>query len=206
MKLEFPITSNVAQKVWDNFERDLLHKLKSLPEPDLTEVSLEILSHLYDSAQNDPAVSEEERYLNAIERLGSPDEYLTPLVEDILLYTSLRKNNPAAVFSSLQKVASRGLLHLLGTFILGFGYFTVIMLFIMAALHAVDPGVGVWTHANGNVSFSFSAQPDSIQWIPEYFTPVGIAVSLAGYWLLNRLLRVFVSLKTPDKQSQATPA
>ena len=102
MKLEFPITSNVAQKVWDNFELDLLHKLKSLPEPDRTEVSLEILSHLYDSAQNDPADSEEERYLNAIERLGSPDEYLTPLVDDILLYTSLHKGNPV-LFSTAFK-------------------------------------------------------------------------------------------------------
>ena len=194
MKLEFPIKSNVAQKVWDNFERDLLHKLKGLPEPDRTEVSLEILTHLYDSAQNDPAELEEERYLNAIERLGSPDEYLTPLVDDILLYTSLHKGNPVAVFGSLQKVASRGLLHILGTFILGFGYFTVIMLFIMAVFHMVDPGAGVWLHKDGNLSFSFS-----VQWIPEYFTLAGIVVSFTGYWLLNRVLRMFVSLNKTVK-------
>ena len=199
MKPEFPITGDVAQKVWDNFERDLLHKLKSLPEPDRTEISLEILSHLYYSAQSDPALSEEEKYVNAIERLGSPDEYLKPLVDDILLYTSLHKGNPVAVFSSLQKLASRGLLHILGTFILGFGYFTVIMLFIMAVLHMVDPGVGVWRHENGNLSFSFSTQPDSVQWIPAYFTPVGIAISFTGYWLLNRVLRMFVSLNKGDK-------
>jgi uncharacterized membrane protein len=201
MKQEFPITSNVAQKVWDNFERDLLHRLKSLPEPDRTEISLEILSHLFYSAQNDPALSEEERYLNAIERLGSPDKYLKPLVDDILLYNSLDKGNPVAVVGSLQKLASRGLLHILGTFILGFGYFTVIMLFIMAVLHMVDPGVGVWTHQDGNISFSFSAQPDSVQWIPAYFTPVGIAISCAGYWFLNRVLRMFVSLNRADKKS-----
>jgi len=199
MKSEFPITSNVAQKVWDNFESDLHHKLKSLPDPDRKEISLEILSHLYYSAQNDPAPSEEERYLNAIQRLGSPDEYLKPLVDDILLYHSLDKGNPVAVFSSLQKLASRGLLHILGTFVLGFGYFTVIMLFIMAVLHMVDPGVGVWSHGNGSLSFSFSVQPDSTQWIPAYFTPAGIAISFAGYWLLNRMLRKFVSLNKDDK-------
>ena len=63
----------------------------------------------------------------------------------------------------------------------------------------VDPGAGVWLHKDGNLSFSFSAQPDSVQWIPEYFTLAGIVVSFTGYWLLNRVLRMFVSLNKTVK-------
>ncbi|WND04048.1 hypothetical protein QGN29_06630 [Temperatibacter marinus] len=199
MTLDFPIESKLAQKVWDNFKRELDHKLKDLSPSEQEEVSQELLSHLYESALNDPADLEEERYLNAIERLGSLDDTLTPLVEDLLLHSSLTKGNPFAVISSLKKTASKGLVHILGTCILGFGYFTCIMLFVMAIAHLFDPGVGIWLHESGSLSFSFSAQPDATQFLASYFSLAAIIFSGIGYLFLNRLLRFFISLSTQSK-------
>ena len=93
MNTMFPIESKTAQQVWNNFDRELIHKLKRLPKEERTDIRLEILSHLFDStvnngvdvAETDNVEREEVRLINAISRLGSPDEYLEPLITDILL-------------------------------------------------------------------------------------------------------------------------
>jgi len=193
MKLNFTIESKVAQKVWDNFERDLIHKLARLPKKEREEISQEILSHLYDSACHDEASLEEVKMINAIDRLGSPDDYLTPLVEDILLSLDLAKGHPVAILNSLRKAGAKGFMHLLATMVFGFGYFSIIMLFIMATAHIANPDVGVWLHNSGSLSLSFGAQPDSIQWQPEYFSVIGGITSVFAYWGLNKLLNMFIS-------------
>lgn len=104
----FPIQGDVAKKIWNNFERELSHKLKPLPKEEVDDIRLEILSHLYESALNAPGESEEIRLVNAIERLGAPDEYLTPLVADILLMQKTIKGHPLAIGRSLLNNAHKG--------------------------------------------------------------------------------------------------
>lgn len=187
----FPIKNPIAQKVWNNFDRELLHKLKPLPEEEKEDIRLEILSHLFDSASNDEGESEEIRLINAIERLGEPESYLEPLVHDILLMQKARRGNPLAIIESLLNNAKRGLFHVFLTLIFGVGYFWTITIFLMAILHFFDPGVGIWYYPSGSFSLSFSAQPDATQWQPEWFTIIGVITSVGSYWLLNKMLAKF---------------
>lgn len=184
----FPIISDVAQKVWKNFERELAHKLKPLPEAERDDIRLEILSHLFDSALNDQASSEEIRFINAIERLGKPDDYLTPLVSDILLQQQTRKGNPLAVLESILVAASRGIIHTLIIMVLGFAYFHTVMLFVMSVMHIGDPDIGLWLYDTGGYALSFEAQPGGVQWLPQWFSVIGISISSTVYWLLNKVL------------------
>ncbi|KGJ91948.1 hypothetical protein [Thalassotalea sp. ND16A] len=188
MNQPFPIKSKVAQKVWHNFERDLVHKLAPLPKDEGNDIRLEIMSHLYESASHDEADLEEVRFINAIERLGSPEEYLDPLIADILLTQQTIKGDPRAIYQSLLASARKGFFHNLATLVLGLGYFWVIMIFIMSVMHLGDPDVGIWYYPSGNFSLSFSAQPDAIQWQPKWFPLIGIITSASAYWLLNKLL------------------
>ena len=52
MNTMFPIESKTAQQVWNNFDRELIHKLKPLPEEERADIRLEILSHLFESTAN----------------------------------------------------------------------------------------------------------------------------------------------------------
>lgn len=196
MNSVFPIKSKTAQQVWNNFDRELVHKLKPLPAVEKEDVRLEILSHLYDSAFSYPTeteselaqASEEARLIDAISRLGTPDEYLEPLIEDILLSQKAAKGNPMAILKSLRNSTGKGLAQGVTTLVLGFGYFWVIMILIMSVAHLVNPNVGVWLFPSGDMALSFEAQPGATQWLPQWFTLIGLTLGLAGYWVLNKVL------------------
>jgi hypothetical protein len=195
MTSTFPIKSETAQQVWNIFDRELIHKLKPLPEDERTDIRMEILSHLFESTVNNDNGSdtEEIRLINAISRLGSPEEYLDPLISDILLHQKASKGHPAAVLQSLRDSAKKSLLHGLMTLVLGMGYFWVIMLFIMSVMHIINPDVGIWYYPTGEISLSFSEQPDAMQWQTGWFSLIGIMSSSAAYWGLNKLLSYFIS-------------
>lgn len=196
MNTMFPIKSKTAQQVWNNFDRELIHKLKLLPKEEREDIRMEILSHLFDSAVNNPAdltETEEVRLINAIARLGSPEEYLEPLIADILLYQQTAKGHPLAILKSLKSSARKGIFHGLATLVLGMGYFWVIMIFIMSLIHIWNPEVGIWYHPTGELSLSFNAQPGAMQWQEKWFSLIGILSSALVYWLLNKILGYFIS-------------
>lgn len=194
----FPIKSKTAQKVWDNFDRELIHKLKQLPEEERLDIRLEILSHLYEAimsnASEDDSMdeSEEVKLINAISNLGSPEEYLAPLICDILLHQKASKGHPVAIFQSLQNSAQKGMFHALATLVLGMGYFWTIMIFIMSAMHIVNPDIGIWYYPSGEVSLSFEAHTGGKQWMPGWFSLIGITSSILAYWLLGKILSYFI--------------
>ncbi len=188
MNETFPIKTGVAQKVWQNFDRELIYKLRPLPKAEQQDIRLEILSHLYDSALNDNADSEEIRLINAIARLGDPDDYLQPLVAEILLMQKAIKGHPLAITKSLFINAQKGLINALLTLLLGIGYFWIVMIFLMAVMHFGDADIGLWFYDSGDFALSFEAQPGAVQWQPKWFSVIGLAVSISGYYLLNTLL------------------
>jgi hypothetical protein len=198
----FSIDSEIALKVWNNFERELAHKLKPLPVDEANDVRLEILGHLYDSACNDQAESEESRLINAIERLGDPDEYLTPLIADILLQQKTKKGYPLAILESFLIAASRGLIHMLIIMMMGFAYFNVMMVFVMSIMHLTDPDVGLWLYETGGYALSFEAQTGGVQWLPQWSSLVGIVLSVSAYWLLNKIL-AWLTYKTRSKPTDS---
>lgn len=195
MMQQFPIKNELAQKMWNHFEKELDHKIKTLPKEDREDVKLEILSHLYDSSINDEAENEENRLINAIERLGTPDEYLTPLVSDILLNLKAKNGNPLAIAKSLFKNIQTSLTHTLATIVFGVAYLFIIMVFIMSIAHIFNPEVGFWIHDNGGFALSFEAQENSSQWLPEWFTFIGLFTSVVSYLIFNRLLFYFLNKK-----------
>ncbi|WP_111979606.1 hypothetical protein [Algibacillus agarilyticus] len=192
----FPITNKTAQTVWNNFDRELIHKLKPLPSEEQSDIRLEILSHLYDAMSDhssSPNETEEIKLINAISNLGSPDEYLTPLIADILLYQNASKGYPSAILQGLKSSAKKGLMHAFATFVLGMGYFWTIMIFIMAFMHIINPDIGIWYYPTGDISLSFEAQPNAQQWLPTWFSLIGISGSALAYWGLNKVLSYFIA-------------
>jgi uncharacterized membrane protein len=188
MNQQFPIQNELAKKIWNHFEKELDHKIKNLPNDERYDVKLEILSHLYDSSINDEAEKEENRIINAIERLGTPEEYLTPLVSDILLNLRTKSGNPLAIAKSLSKNIQKSLVQTLTTIVFGVLYLFIIMIFIMSITHLFNPEVGLWIHHSGGISLSFETQDNSYQWLPKWFTLIGLSVSVGCYLLLNNLL------------------
>ena len=84
-------------------------------------------------------------------------------------------------------------MHALATLVLGMGYFWVIMIFIMSVMHLANPDIGIWYYPTGEVSLSFEAQPGANQWLPEWFSLVGVMASAIGYWGLSKILSYFIA-------------
>jgi uncharacterized membrane protein len=194
MMPQFPVKTELAQKMGNHFEKELDHKIKTLPLKDRENVKLEILSHLYESSINDKADKEESRIINAIERLGTPDEYLTPLVSDILLNLKAKNGNPLAIVKSLFNNIQISLTHTLATIVLGIAYLFIIMIFIMSIAHIFISEAGLWIHDSGErIAFSFTAHENSNQWLPEWFTFIGLITSVGCYLIFNRVLFYFLN-------------
>ena len=199
----FSLESALAKKVWSNFEKELQHYLKPLPFEAANDIKLEILSHVYDSAKNNPAESEELALLNAIERYGPLSLHLAPMVQEILTTQRAKRGYPMAVMTSLMTQAQKGILSMITTILFGFCYFFVAMVFVMSIVHIFDSNVGIWLHHSGGVSLSFNAQPHSTQWLPEWFSLMGFCTSVVAYIILNKLLGILLdTLSRPQKTSQ----
>lgn len=202
MTHQFPIKSETSKKLWSNFERELNHKLAPLSVSEKDDIKMEILSHLYESALNDGAESEEKRIINAIDRLGEPDLYLTPLISDILHAQSVAKGHPKAILKSLLQITQKSLLHLSLTAIFGFGYFISFIFFIMGIMHIFNPEVGIWLDNNGGLlSLSFSHQDNATQWLPAQFSFIAILASAFAYWGLSKLLYLLIFKPNITKKS-----
>lgn len=90
-----------AQRVYDNYINSIRNVLKPILESDRQEVLMEFNSHIYEHLQNNKSKLEIDVLLDAIEKLGSPEEVLKPLLADKLLEKATKSFNPIQILKAL---------------------------------------------------------------------------------------------------------
>lgn len=199
MKTEELFSDKVAAKIWNQYFSRINRFSKTLNKDQQEELQLEIQDHLYESFKQETGESEPVKLLNAIDKIGDPEEYIKPLVADMLLSSASRTLNPKTIIKGLYYNIFEGIKHLFVSLFFVIGYLIAITFGSMAILKLFFPkNVGFFIYKSGGHAFGIIGDPINVRTeiLGYWIIPIGIVLSLLLYFLLTRSLRV---LKIPKK-------
>jgi uncharacterized membrane protein len=173
MKAEDYFKNPVTQKIWDQYNQRLLYLLRRINSEEKEEMLLEIKGHLLESFQQDPAESEEERLLNALDRMGEPEKFLRPLIADKYMNRASKTLSPKDVIKGLYFSLFTGIKKAVLSIFIGLGYILVCILALIAVLKPFFPNhVGVILFNNGSMTAGISLNSS------------GVKIDYLGYWVI----------------------
>ncbi len=184
-KIEFE--NKDAQRVYDNYMKNLSNVLKPILEEDRQDVLMEYNSHIYEHLQSNKSRPELNELLNAIEKLGAPEEVLKPLIADKSLEKATKSFNPLHIFKALLLNISNGISYVIFFFLyLSLGTFVFL---IFAKLFNSDH-VGVFYKDNRFQALGWVKETSNYSEILGYwFIPVMILITITIYLLITLLLK-----------------
>lgn len=180
-----------AQRVYDNYIKSLRNVLKPILDEDRQEVLMEFNSHIYEYIQNNKSKSELNELLNAIDKLGSPEEVLKPLIADKLLEKATKSFNPIHIFKALSLNIANGVSYIIFFLLyLSLGFF---VFFIFAKLF--NSNVGMYFKEGEFKVLGLVKETSDYQEVLGYwFIPVMILATVILYFIITLLLKLKNSL------------
>lgn len=183
-------TSTHSRETWDKYQ-DRVEKLAgALAAPQRRDMLLEIRAHLLESMLRGEG-DESQRLEQAIAQLGRPEEFVPGWVEERLSQAA----DPALMMRSrwqlLRLDATRGLLGLLRSIALGFGYMLVFYSFVMFILKILFPeNVGLFVLPNGVPLVGYADAEGISELLGWWFLPISLLLGVVLFWWLNRRVHV----------------
>jgi hypothetical protein len=191
MKAEDFFNNPVTKKIWEQYNQRLMYLLRRVNKEEKEEMLLEIKGHLLESFQQDPAESEEEQLLNAINRMGEPEKFLRPLIADKYMNRASRTLSPKDVIKGLYFSLFTGLKKGLFSLFFGLGYIVVCVLSVMALLKPFFPnhvGVIMFKDRSLTAGMSFNSSGVKIDYLGYWFIPVAAGLAILIYIGLTKHL------------------
>ncbi len=188
-KIEFEDKN--AQRVYDNFIKNLRNVLKPILDEDRQEVLMEFNSHIYEYIQNNKSKSELNELLNAIDKLGSPEEILKPLIADKLMEKATKSFNPIHIFKALLLNIANGVSYIIFSLLyLSLGTFVFL---IFAKLFNSNVGM-YFKEGKFQVLGLVIETSDYKEVLGYWFIPAMILVTVILYFIITLLLKLKNSL------------
>ncbi len=205
MKGEDFFKNTITKKIWDQYDQRLQHILRRTDKEEKKELLLEIKSHLLESFKQDPAESEEEKLLNAIDRLGEPEIFLRPLIADRYMTRASRTLSPKDVARGLYFSLFTGFKKAVISFLLGLGY---ILAFILAAMAVFKPffpnHVGVLLFNDGSFIAGLSINSSGVKtdYLGYWIIPLSAALAVLIYIGLTKYLHKVRRSRFGDRKEE----
>jgi hypothetical protein len=98
-----------AQKIYDDYFKRVSRCVSILSANDQLEMMMEINSHVYEATCTAAAAEEVEVLVNALERLGAPEEVLKPVIAHKKVRQATRSFNPGHIMQALYLNISNGI-------------------------------------------------------------------------------------------------
>ena len=199
-KPEDQFRDKAAIKIWNNYFDRLERMIKALDSTQKEELKLEIQDHLMESYQGEQGDSEAERLLNALEKIGEPEEYLKPMLADKHLEKASQSMNPLSIIKGLYFCLFGGMKRFFVACFFFVGYILAIASALVAILKPFIPNyVGFFIEPKGAIPFYFglirpSAEAKDV--LGFWVIPIGIALfAFLYHWLTKSLRRLKKSKK-----------
>jgi len=186
-KIQF--NDNNAQKVYDNYIKQILSVTKTLNKEDQNDILMELNSHIYESkTKNNDESQEINNLLNTLERMGIPSEVLKPLIAEKKLNQATKTFNPIHVFQALVMNFSFGIIYIVFAMLYSF-LFLFFILFIAKIFNPENVGL---FNKNGEWSGGYITEPNIHQYdvLGNWFFPLIISIAIIFYILITLLLRL----------------
>ncbi|MDW5290723.1 HAAS signaling domain-containing protein [Formosa sp. PL04] len=175
-----------AQRVYDNYINSIRNVLKPILDSDRQEVLMEFNSHIYESLQNNKSKLEIDILLNTIEKLGSPEVVLKPLIADKLLERATKSFNPLQILKALSLNITNGVSYII-FFLLYLSLGSFIFL-IFAKLF--NSNVGMYFKEGKFQAIGFVKNNSDYQEVLGYwFIPVMILLTATLFIIITLLLK-----------------
>jgi len=194
-----------ATTIWNRYCDQVLHASRPLSEHDSQALLLEIKDHLYSNFEQQKGSNEVTRLQVAIEQMGNPDEFIRPLVTDLLFADAARTLNPRTAFSGLVLHLSRGLKAVIVSSLFGVGYLLSVAFLLVAVLKPFSPDtVGLFANAGGSFTLGIldAVPKGSTELLGYWVIPLSLALAILLYVVLTKGLRV---LRTNKKELKSGP-
>lgn len=185
---EIQFKNSNATRVYKNYINSIKNTTKSLTPADRNEVLMEFNSHIYESLQSNLNTSELETLLNAIEKLGAPEEVLKPLVADKLLEKATRSFNPIDIFRALALNITNGISYVIFAILyLSLGGF----IFLIFAKLINGDKVGMYVQDGDFQAIGMLSNASEYQEVlGNWFIPVMLLSIVILYFIITLLLRI----------------
>lgn len=194
MNLPDPVRTRI-----DLYLAALRRALDEVPAAEREELVREIESHLleaYAESGDRADLPQTERIEAVIDRLGPPSLYADALASEHALRQATTGFHPASVLRGLAGRMGLGLGQALGGLVFGFGYLALLVVAIATLAKPFVPASGLWIHPGGGWSLSLVDQPGATEVLGWWIIPIGLAVLVIGWALLNRALRLLLWLES----------
>jgi len=191
------LKQTASQRIYDDYMKRIRKTISTLPKHDREDILMEFNSHIFEGIQNNTAGSEVDGLLNILQKLGTPEEVLKPLVADKKLVQATRTFNPIHVFKALLLNISNGF---------SFVFFSLLYLslisgvFLIIAKLFTPSTVGLFFDGKEFLAFGLiDSEAVKGAMVREvfglWFIPVTLLSTLILYGILTLLLRIKRNIK-----------
>lgn len=187
---KIPFTDRSSVRIYQDYLNRIERATKSLSKQDQLEIMMELNSHIYESFSQIKSGNEIEQLLDILQKLGSPEEVLKPLVADKKLTEATRTFNPVHIFKALVLNIGNGISYII---------FFILYLFLFAFVFLIGAKIflpdQVGLYYKKGAFFIAGIIPDAAkrqdyEILGTWFIPVMVLVTVVFYLLLTFLLKV----------------
>jgi hypothetical protein len=183
------IKDPIALRIWNQYFKHANYVLSAVLEPQREEILNELKKKLYENFTIDGAFDDAHRMLDAIETLGQPDEYLKPIISDIILSRILTRYSPINILKKLLHSPFYSFKRFLFSILMGLGYLFLTIVFMFSILKVFIPETGLYLHESGGISIRICSDINSTELLGYWLIPIGITLSLLMYITLTNILK-----------------
>ena len=159
---------------------------------------MEFNSHIYESVKIKNSKSELDNLLNAIDKLGAPEEVLKPLVADKMIDMATNSYKPTDIFKALYLNIGNGISYLIFTIL----YFLV-GIFTLVIFLEIFLGNGTGLFISDDIFFIGYSDDNNIlinEVLGNWFIPVMLLLNIALYFIITMALKFKRSINIKYKR------
>jgi len=187
-----------SQRIYTDYMKRIKRATASLSKINQDDIYMEFNSHIFEAIQHKNETNELDSLLDIIEKLGSPEEVLKPLVADKKLEQATKTFNPIHVFKALVLNFTNGVSYIfffiMYLFLFGFVFliFAKIINPSLVGLHMKKESLSVFVL--GITSSHDQIKNQTTEVLGNWFIPVMLLSIIIFYFLITLLLKLKKSI------------
>lgn len=180
-----------ASKMYETYMGRIKKTVATLSVADQSDTLMEFNSHIFEALQQRGSTSELDALVKVIQRLGSPEEVLKPMVAEKKLIQATRTFNPIHVIKALILNISNGISYLVFSLL----YLILFaILFLCVAKLFVPDKVGLFYGPKGFKGLGLNLRNMEGTGVQEvlgnWFIPAALVTSTVLYFIITLLLKL----------------
>lgn len=194
MKIEvIQFEQKASQRIYNDYMKRIKKATNSLSKVNQDDIYMEFNSHIFEAIQHKNSANEIDSLLDILEKLGSPEEVLKPLVADKKLEQATRTFNPVHVFKALILNFTNGISYIfffiLYLFLFGFVFLIFAKIFNPnnVGLFVKEDSYSIFVLGMMNAEDKLHNQ--AVEVLGNWFIPAMIGATFLFYFLITLLLK-----------------